>query len=94
MSLRTDLAAGRDVGATPLPRRRSHFWCALMEQEVEVEFEMQRLLGFSTPVGVRRCSAFDPPEAVACRRRCLDHQFRRQWPPALPVAGPGAGTAA
>ncbi len=72
-------------GAPP-PGRRNRFWCALMEQQVEVEFETLRTLGFSRRVGVRSCTAFESPEAVACRRRCLDAQFRRQWPPALPVA--------
>jgi hypothetical protein len=71
-------------------RRRSSsrtFWCALKNQEVEVEFETKQLLGFPRPVGVNRCSAFDEPAHVACGRRCLDSKFRRQWPFALPVPG-------
>jgi hypothetical protein len=79
---------------TALPRRRSHFWCGLMEQEVEVEFEMRRRFGFSTPVGVVSCSAFEPPEAVGCRRRCLDARFRHQWPPTQPVASRRPATTA
>jgi hypothetical protein len=63
------------------------FWCALKNQEVEVEFETKRLLGFPRPVAVNRCSAFGEPEHVACARRCLDSRFRRQWPFALPVPG-------
>jgi len=63
------------------------FWCAAKDQEVEVEFETKRLLGFPRVAAVKRCSAFDEPEEVACPRQCLDSKFRRQWPYALPVAG-------
>lgn len=63
------------------------FWCAAKDQEVEVEFETKRFLGFSRVAAVKRCSAFGEPEQVACPRQCLDSKFRRQWPFALPVAG-------
>jgi hypothetical protein len=63
------------------------FWCALKNQEVDVEFETKRLFGFPRAVGVNRCSAFDEPSRVACDRRCMDSRFRRQWPFALPVPG-------
>ena len=66
--------------------RARSFWCSLQQQTVEVEFETKSTLGFSRLVGVRRCSAFDEPENVACSRHCLDSRFRRQWPFALPVA--------
>jgi hypothetical protein len=70
-----------------LPRRvrRRRFWCAFQRREVEVEFEDNGPPGLRQPVAVRRCSAFDPPTAVACARRCLDVGFRPQWQPALPV---------
>ena len=61
------------------------FWCAAKNQEVEVEFETKRFLGFSRVAAVKRCSAFGEPEQVACPRQCLDSKFRRQWPFALPV---------
>ena len=54
------------------------FWCGIEKQEVEVEFETKRFLGFPRLVGVKRCSAFDEPEKVTCGRRCLDSTFRRQ----------------
>jgi hypothetical protein len=65
---------------------RRRVWCSLQKQEVEVEFETKAFLGFPRLVGVNRCSAFDEPEDVACGRHCLDSEFRRRWPPALPVA--------
>ena len=63
------------------------FWCAAKDQEVEVEFETKRFLGFPRLADVKRCSAFGEPESVACSRHCLDSKYRRQWPFALPVAG-------
>lgn len=65
--------------------RRRRFWCAWSRREVEVEFETRGLPGFRRVVTVRSCSAFDPPTAIECRRRCLDAAFRRQWEPPLPV---------
>ena len=66
--------------------RRRRFWCALKEQDVEVEFETKACFGFSRTVGVKRCSAFEEPDKVECGRHCLDSRFRHQWPYALPVA--------
>ncbi len=66
--------------------RRRGFWCALRKQDVEVEFETKRILGFSRTVGVRCCSVFEQPDKVECGRHCVDSRFRRQWPYALPVA--------
>ena len=63
--------------------RRSVFWCARADRDVEVEFETRGV--FWTVRGVKSCSVFAPPTAVICHRRCLDSTFRRQWPPALPV---------
>ena len=78
------------VRASELPTRtgtwRRRVWCSLQRQEVEVEFETKTFLGFPRLVGVNRCSAFDEPTDVACGRHCLDSEFRRRWPPALPVA--------
>jgi hypothetical protein len=66
--------------------RRRRFWCFLREQDVEVEFETKKILGFSRTAGVKRCSAFEQPDKVECGRHCLESRFRRQWPYALPVA--------
>jgi hypothetical protein len=67
--------------------RCRHFWCAVKQQDVEVEFETRAVLGFRRIVGVRRCSAFEEPDKVACGRYCLESKFRSQWPYALPLAG-------
>lgn len=82
-------AGERAEAASRSGSRHRSFWCALKEQGVEVEFETKTFLGFPRPVGVKRCSAFGDPEEVACARRCLDSKFRRQWPPALPIADSG-----
>jgi hypothetical protein len=67
--------------------RTRRFWCAVKKQHVEVEFETRAVLGFRRIAGVRRCSALDEPEKVACGRYCLESKFRSQWPYALPLAG-------
>ena len=84
---------GGHVPANELPEAgartgswRRRVWCSLEKHEVEVEFETKTFFGFPRLVGVNRCSAFDEPENVACGRHCLDSEFRRRWPPALPVA--------
>jgi hypothetical protein len=82
-------AGERSEAASRRGSRHRSFWCALKEQGVEVEFETKTFLGFPRPVGVKRCSVFSDPEKVACGRRCLDSTFRRQWPPALPIADSG-----
>ncbi|HET7876933.1 MAG TPA: hypothetical protein VFN71_15525 [Methylomirabilota bacterium] len=61
------------------------FWCPQANREVEVEFEYRGLPGLRRPVAVRRCSVFDPPTAVQCRRQCLDGEFRRQWGTSMPI---------
>jgi hypothetical protein len=58
-------------------RRMRRFWCPLMRREVEVEFE-QRGLPLARRLFVQRCSVFEPGAAVACGRRCVDGEFRRQ----------------
>ena len=65
--------------------RRRRFRCAQAAREVEVEFEERGLLGFGHAISVRSCSAFDPPAAVECQRRCLDSEFRRRWVAAAPT---------
>lgn len=65
--------------------RHAAFWCALTERDVEVEFVVRGILGLRRSCGVTSCTAFNPPTAVACGRRCLDSAFRRQWLPPLPV---------
>jgi hypothetical protein len=57
-------------------RRRRHFWCATTGTPAEVEFEERGLPGFRTATAVLSCSCFDPPQSVACPRRCLDPRFR------------------
>ena len=61
--------------------RRLTFWCAHLERQVEVDFARPGWLG--QPARVLRCSAFEPPEAVTCVRRCAQASFRRPWPHAL-----------
>ncbi len=56
----------------PRRLRRRRFWCVTKRRDVEVELEERGLPGFRLAVGVRSCSAFDPPTAVACGGRCLD----------------------
>jgi hypothetical protein len=65
--------------------RRRRFWCSAAQREVEAEFEERGVPGLRRAVAVRRCSVFEPGEAVHCRRRCLDSDFQRKWEPALPV---------
>jgi len=65
--------------------RRRHFWCAHSRREAEVELEERGLPGFRWTAAVKSCTVFDPPTAVGCSRRCLEAEFRRRWPPALPV---------
>ena len=65
--------------------RHAAFSCALTERDVEVQFEAWGMPGLRRLCGIVSCTAFDPPTAVACGRRCLDRAFRRQWQPALPV---------
>ena len=65
---------------------RRHFWCRIKQHEVEVEFETvpRRLLG-TRITGVKVCTAFEEPSAVACDRACVDARFRSQWPDSLRV---------
>ena len=79
---------GMYLPASELPKGswRRRVWCSLRKEEVEVEFETKAFLGFPRLVGVNRCTAFEDPKDVACGRHCLDSEFRRRWPPALPVA--------
>jgi hypothetical protein len=64
--------------------RRRHFWCERAGSEVEVEFEEYGLVGFRRAVAVLRCSLFDPPTAVDCRRGCLTGDVRVRLPMTLP----------
>ena len=68
-------------------RLRRRFPCARSGRDAEVEFVVRGLPGLGPVVGVRSRSAWDPPTAVECQRRCLDPAFRRQWEPARPVHG-------
>jgi len=82
-------AAGAPAPPAPATGRlvRRRFWCASRGRDVEVDFVERGLPGLPSGVGVQGCSAFDPPTAIGCRRRCLDPAYRRQWPPAWPVLG-------
>ncbi len=64
---------------------RTRVWCSALGLEVEVEYERRGFPGFRHSLAVRGCSIFEPGEAVACRRRCLDVAFRKQWEPPLPI---------
>jgi hypothetical protein len=63
--------------------RQRRIWCSLLGREVFVTFEMRGVPGLRWIGGVHACSAFDPPEAVACQRCCTDATYRRQWLPAI-----------
>jgi hypothetical protein len=74
------------VGAVDAQTVRRRFWCRLAGREVETEFEAR---GFVPRLrSVMSCSAFERGGAIACRRRCLDASYRRQWEaPHAPVRG-------
>lgn len=72
-------------------RRRRSFWCSLAQRGVQVEFEEWGFPGIRRTTAVLACSACEPPEAIACDRRCQDTTFRRPLEPAL--ASFGRGTA-
>ncbi|HET7875123.1 MAG TPA: hypothetical protein VFN71_06315 [Methylomirabilota bacterium] len=67
------------------PMRRRHFYCALSGREVEVEFEERGLPGMRRTVAVRSCTVFEPPQAVRCKRRCLDEDLRQFWQAWTPI---------
>ena len=63
------------------------FWCTLRARDVEVAFARDALLLLGAPPTVRSCSAFDPPEAITCDRRCEGAGCRPPTqPPRLGVA--------
>ena len=74
-------------------RRRRCFRCPLMRREVEVEFLERWFLGVRRAAVPVRCSAFEVPTAIECRRRCLDRAFRTQWASPLSVTGRPSGNA-
>jgi hypothetical protein len=63
---------------------RHSFWCMTARREVEVRIRRGCIVS---------CAAFEDPTTVACARRCVDHSFRMQWPPALPVLARPRGAA-
>ena len=71
--------------------RRRRFWCAQSRRDVEVELELGGIPGFRRPAAVRRCSVFDPPTAVRCRRLCLDSSYWRRWENSAPLSATGRG---
>ena len=80
-------AVSRALWEPPQPGPRRRFWRAEAQREVEVEFLGRRAVPFSALCGVRRSTAFEPAEAVTCRRDCVDAQSRHRSPAA---ALPGA----
>jgi hypothetical protein len=68
---------------------RRRFWCRLAGRDVEVQFVRRGL--FKPLVSVQNCSAFESGEP-ACRRRCINRKYRRQWEPSLPVLTRPGGT--
>ncbi len=66
-------------------RVRESFWCPLRRREVSADFAVSEWDG--ARLAVEACTAFEPPTAIDCARRCLDAAYRRQWEPALPVSG-------
>ena len=56
--------------------RRQSLWCPAADRMVVLELVELGLPGFRRPTSVVSCSAFCPPTAVACDRRCL-HATRR-----------------
>jgi hypothetical protein len=77
------------VAATEPRLVRRRFWCALQRREAEVTFAARGLL--PVPRAVLSCSVFEPCHAVTCRRRCLDANYRRQWPAAVTARHGGDG---
>jgi hypothetical protein len=64
---------------------RRAFWCRLAERDVEVTFATRGVPGLRHISQVQACTAFDPPGAVTCDRRCVSAGFRMAWdaPPPL-----------
>ena len=67
--------------------RRRSFCCPLMRREVEVELVERWLLGVRCSATPGRCSAFEVPTAIECRRQCMDSAFRHHWEFPLFLAG-------
>lgn len=61
------IALGRFTGMVRVVTRS--FWCPYRESNVTAEFQEEAWDG--RPVGVTRCTAFAPPTAVTCEKRCL-----------------------
>lgn len=45
------------------------FWCPFLNRRVTAEFQEEAWDG--KPVEVTRCTAFAPPTAITCEKRCL-----------------------
>ena len=60
--------------------RRRRFWCAPAGRDVEVELEEHGLLGFRRRTAVLRCSAFECPGEISCRRGCLRWEGQVRFP--------------
>lgn len=55
---------------TPRLQATKSFFCPFRERNVTAEFEETGWDG--SAVNVARCSAFDPPTAIACEQGCLN----------------------
>jgi len=55
--------------------RTSSFWCPFREQAVTCEFRERTT--DDRRVAVNWCTAFAPPEAIECSKRCLDEDLQR-----------------
>ena len=70
---------------SPRPAVIRRFWCALRARDVEVVFARNDRPLLGAPLTVRCCSAFDPPAAITCDRRCVKAEYRLSAPP--PILG-------
>jgi hypothetical protein len=85
-----EAATARAAAAVPPPADtgrlvRRRVWCPWSRREVEVEFVERGLPGLPYSVSVRGCTAFEPPTAVTCQRRCVDATLRQPWLPLVPA---------
>ena len=82
-TLRTDLtwlaalgALGLVIGGLVAESGRAfrlrRFWCPVMGRDVQVLLEEAGFPGFRQVLGVKECSAFEPGQAITCRRACRD----------------------
>lgn len=59
------------------------FWCPTTGRDVEVTFEQRPLAVLPARLAVKRCTAWNPPEAIGCDRRCTKPEYRLPSAPPL-----------